>query len=428
MMVSRSFVALRIVILAISVGEFSSNAVALRLSASRSALGSLSNSVGNKLRGVITGKSESRELKMERERDEKEKITHQFLNEEKIDEDELLFAADRREVDRLKAQAFHRLIDEDRNDAYEVQKLCAAMKIQALHRGNIAREDIKQDEDSITKIQSLHRGNKARTVAQELREKKAEENAAATRIQAAYRGHEAQRELKTQRDTATKIQNAWRGKQAREELEKRMEVEKVEKENAAATKIQAFHRGNQGRRAAQKLQDHKDREEQMKTLRNQIRILRYQIQRKERRESLDRRIDLDKKLSKWDQLSRQFGLRDGEDASATESTTEDAEKMSEKPKTECSKSTTPIDYQPDIIDHLSTDQEIETRSLETFSTQYRKMVDEFAADRIFDDHQDDARIFAKMLREEKIHEDDDPRKYIILYNKFASERGWPLRV
>ena len=138
----------------------------------------------------------------------------------------------------------------------------AALKIQAVHRGKKAREQLRKDreeeEAAALKIQAMHRGRKTRQELSRQKEADAEEQeltAAALKIQAVLRGRKTRMELLKQEQmeeeeeeltaAALKIQAVHRGRKTRMELLK----EKQEKEEmeAAALKIQAVHRGKKTR-------------------------------------------------------------------------------------------------------------------------------------------------------------------------------------
>ena len=162
----------------------------------------------------------------------------------------------------------------------------AATKIQAMHRGKLARREIREQKDQTTaavKIQAVHREKQARkeltkqneepdepsetdeeaveSLVAELVETSVtleegdeadeadvdldEQAAAAVKIQAMHRGKQARGEMQEQKEqtaAAVKIQAVHRGKQACKELEEQKE------QTAAAVKIQAMHRGKQARK------------------------------------------------------------------------------------------------------------------------------------------------------------------------------------
>ena len=148
----------------------------------------------------------------------------------------------------------------------------AALKIQAMHRGKKAREQLRKDRDeeeaAALKIQAMHRGRKTRQELSRQKEADAEEQeltAAALKIQAVHRGRKTRMELLKQKQeeeeeltaAALKIQAVHRGRKTRMELLK----EKQEKEEltAAALKIQAVHRGKKTR--MELLRERREREE-----------------------------------------------------------------------------------------------------------------------------------------------------------------------
>ena len=162
----------------------------------------------------------------------------------------------------------------------------AATKIQAMHRGKLARREIREQKDQTTaavKIQAVHREKQARKELTKQNEEPDEPSetdeeaveslvaelvdtsvtleegdeadeadvdldeqaAAAVKIQAMHRGKQARGEMQEQKEqtaAAVKIQAVQRGKQARKELEEQKE------QTAAAVKIQAMHRGKQARK------------------------------------------------------------------------------------------------------------------------------------------------------------------------------------
>ena len=136
----------------------------------------------------------------------------------------------------------------------------AALKIQAMHRGKKAREQLRKDRDeeeaAALKIQAMHRGRKTRQTLSRQKEAEAEEEeltAAALKIQAVHRGRKTRMELLKQKQeeeeeltaAALKIQAVHRGRKTRMDLVKeRQEKEELE---AAALKIQAVHRGRKTR-------------------------------------------------------------------------------------------------------------------------------------------------------------------------------------
>ena len=148
----------------------------------------------------------------------------------------------------------------------------AALKIQAMHRGKKAREQLRKDRDeeeaAALKIQAMHRGRKTRQELSRQKEADAEEQeltAAALKIQAVHRGRKTRMELLKQKQeeeeeltaAALKIQAVHRGKKTRMELlRERREREEME---AAAVKIQAVHRGKSAR--ADLLKEKQEREE-----------------------------------------------------------------------------------------------------------------------------------------------------------------------
>ena len=136
----------------------------------------------------------------------------------------------------------------------------AALKIQAMHRGKKASEQLRKDRDeeeaAALKIQAMHRGRKTRQTLSRQKEAEAEEEeltAAALKIQAVHRGRKTRMELLKQKQeeeeeltaAALKIQAVHRGRKTRMDLVKeRQEKEELE---AAALKIQAVHRGRKTR-------------------------------------------------------------------------------------------------------------------------------------------------------------------------------------
>ena len=136
----------------------------------------------------------------------------------------------------------------------------AALKIQAMHRGKKAREQLRKDRDeeeaAALKIQAMHRGRKTRQTLSRQKEAEAEEEeltATALKIQAVHRGRKTRMELLKQKQeeeeeltaAALKIQAVHRGRKTRMDLLKeRQENEELE---AAALKIQAVHRGRKTR-------------------------------------------------------------------------------------------------------------------------------------------------------------------------------------
>ena len=136
----------------------------------------------------------------------------------------------------------------------------AALKIQAMHRGKKAREQLRKDRDeeeaAALKIQAMHRGRKTRQTLSRQKEAEAEEEeltATALKIQAVHRGRKTRMELLKQKQeeeeeltaAALKIQAVHRGRKTRMDLLKeRQEKEELE---AAALKIQAVHRGRKTR-------------------------------------------------------------------------------------------------------------------------------------------------------------------------------------
>ena len=171
----------------------------------------------------------------------------------------------------------------------------AATKIQAMHRGKLARREIREQKDQTTaavKIQAVHREKQARKELTKQNEEPDEPSetdeeaveslvaelvdtsvtleegdeadeadvdldeqaAAAVKIQAMHRGKQARGEMQEQKEqtaAAVKIQAVHRGKQARKELEEQKE------QTAAVLKIQAVHRGKQTR-----MELRREREEQ----------------------------------------------------------------------------------------------------------------------------------------------------------------------
>ena len=171
----------------------------------------------------------------------------------------------------------------------------AATKIQAMHRGKLARREIREQKDQTTaavKIQAVHREKQARKELTKQNEEPDEPSetdeeaveslvaelvdtsvtleegdeadeadvdldeqaAAAVKIQAMHRGKQARGEMQEQKEqtaAAVKIQAVHRGKQACKELEEQKE------QTAAVLKIQAVHRGKQTR-----MELRREREEQ----------------------------------------------------------------------------------------------------------------------------------------------------------------------
>ncbi|CAE7462988.1 BSPAL1 [Symbiodinium natans] len=177
-------------------------------------------------------------------------------------------------------------VDKVHREEHERQQEEAATKIQAVHRGNMARKDVQdqhgqaipkievkeapkqQQEEAATKIQAVHRGNVARKEGHHRQEKAAQkiqadqdpqkhEEDAATKIQAVHRGNLARKEHDAQQKEAKQVQAntgltmlcchvplhvAW------VLFSVCLEEEQDRQQEQAATKIQAVHRGNVARK------------------------------------------------------------------------------------------------------------------------------------------------------------------------------------
>jgi hypothetical protein len=111
----------------------------------------------------------------------------------------------------------------------------AAMKMQALARGAIARKRLKEANDAALKIQSMVKMHKAK---KDLREMKAKRLESARKLQALARGAIARKRLKEANDAATKIQSLVKMQKAKKALQ-----ELHIKRNESALKLQAMVRG-----------------------------------------------------------------------------------------------------------------------------------------------------------------------------------------
>ncbi|CAL6328819.1 unnamed protein product [Bathycoccus prasinos] len=111
----------------------------------------------------------------------------------------------------------------------------AAMKMQALARGAIARKRLKEANEAALKIQSMVKMHKAK---KDLREMKAKRLESARKLQALARGAIARKRLKEANDAATKIQSLVKMQKAKKALE-----ELHIKRNESALKLQAMVRG-----------------------------------------------------------------------------------------------------------------------------------------------------------------------------------------
>ena len=111
----------------------------------------------------------------------------------------------------------------------------AAMKMQALARGAIARKRLKEVNEAALKIQSMVKMHKAK---KDLREMKAKRLESARKLQALARGAIARKRLKEANDAATKIQSLVKMQKAKKALQ-----ELHIKRNESALKLQAMVRG-----------------------------------------------------------------------------------------------------------------------------------------------------------------------------------------
>jgi len=111
----------------------------------------------------------------------------------------------------------------------------AAMKMQALARGAIARKRLKEVNEAALKIQSMVKMHKAK---KDLREMKAKRLESARKLQALVRGAIARKRLKEANDAATKIQSLVKMQKAKKALQ-----ELHIKRNESALKLQAMVRG-----------------------------------------------------------------------------------------------------------------------------------------------------------------------------------------
>lgn len=118
----------------------------------------------------------------------------------------------------------------------------AATRIQAAHRGRLRRAEFAEEEAAAVRIQAIQRGKLKRG---EL----AEQHDAVVRIQAAHRGKVTRQDAVEQREAAVRIQACYRGTHARQEatiavaLQRAQELEEARIEEAAALKIQSIRRG-----------------------------------------------------------------------------------------------------------------------------------------------------------------------------------------
>jgi|EP00945_MAST-04E_sp_MAST-4E-sp1_P008668 hypothetical protein len=97
-------------------------------------------------------------------------------------------------------------------EATEEEKNRAAEKIQAVQRGNAARQELTDKQEAAAKIQAVQRGNA-------VRKEKKEKDEAAAKIQAIQRGNQERAELKEKKEAAAKIQAIQRGNAVRKEME-----------------------------------------------------------------------------------------------------------------------------------------------------------------------------------------------------------------
>ena len=115
------------------------------------------------------------------------------------------------------------------------KEAAAATKVQALQRGNVAREQ------QVSTARERAARMEAETHAKAASEKAAKEAAAATKVQAIQRGNVArEQQVSTARERAARMEAETHAKAA---------SEKAAKEAAAATKVQAIQRGNVARQA-----------------------------------------------------------------------------------------------------------------------------------------------------------------------------------
>jgi len=111
----------------------------------------------------------------------------------------------------------------------------AAMKMQALVRGAIARKRLREANEAALKIQSMVKMHAAK---KDLREMKAKRLEAAKKLQALMRGTIARKRLKEANDAAIKIQSMVKMQKAKKSLQ-----ELHIKRNESALKLQAMMRG-----------------------------------------------------------------------------------------------------------------------------------------------------------------------------------------
>eukprot|EP01043_Picozoa_sp_COSAG02_P022162 COSAG02_NODE_1144_length_14244_cov_16.832096_4_plen_676_part_00 len=146
---------------------------------------------------------------------------------------------DDREAAAARIQAAHRgKVARQQHRAMSV----AATRIQAAHRGRASRAEIAEEEAAVVRIQAIQRGNLKRSELAEQRD-------AALRIQAAHRGKTIRQDVAEQHKAAIQIQACYRGTHVRQEattavaLQRAQELEQARTEEAAAVKIQSTQRG-----------------------------------------------------------------------------------------------------------------------------------------------------------------------------------------
>eukprot|EP01029_Cantina_marsupialis_P003811 TRINITY_DN13836_c1_g1_i2.p1 TRINITY_DN13836_c1_g1~~TRINITY_DN13836_c1_g1_i2.p1 ORF type:complete len:738 (-),score=161.82 TRINITY_DN13836_c1_g1_i2:117-2330(-) len=132
----------------------------------------------------------------------------------------------------FKASLFHK----HRNDA--------CIKLQSLHRGRIARQEIKKQQNAASSIQSIWKKQKTQKIFMEKRSN------ASIKIQTQWRGHMQRVKYANILESIIKIQSIMRGCLTRRrvgEMLLRRDEEKDRQERQAAVRIQARIRGQQCR-------------------------------------------------------------------------------------------------------------------------------------------------------------------------------------
>lgn len=135
----------------------------------------------------------------------------------------------------------------------------AAIKLQAIQRGHLARREREEQAAAATKLQSIQRGRKSRSsrappakeeeeALQAIIDADPEQEAAATKLQALQRGNEARKKRKDQGDAAAMTKEEKEEAQEAAVLQARIDAIADREQEMAAAKLQAVQRGNNARK------------------------------------------------------------------------------------------------------------------------------------------------------------------------------------